>query len=361
MTFHALVVDDSPDVLDDVKDRLESLGHTCDCANSVQAARDLLTKNEYSYALIDLEIPVRYSKPSRIQNGHNLVREIAAMKGFENLPIIVMTSHGHDSPDLAVEVMRGRSAVDYVKKPFPVNGHTLEQAVREALDSSGRTRPGAARRSGIKTNKAPQPFESGEMVFYEHRVELCGVQICGGNESGLSRRILDELRQKNSRGNHLAYSGAELAERIGCPAGQNGVAGAVRALRKRIADVMMTEANVQCSSRDVIESGGRGYRLTEKIVVRESNDPDHDPVSDGNDPVTVSNDPIDDPVYSDLNERQRWALNRMRENMPVRIGDVVEQFACSTSTVKRDLKQLRVRGLIKFTGSPRTGCWSMCR
>ncbi len=38
MTFHALVVDDDPEIREDVQDRLDSLGHTCDMAESQEAA-----------------------------------------------------------------------------------------------------------------------------------------------------------------------------------------------------------------------------------------------------------------------------------------------------------------------------------
>ncbi len=57
MTFHALVVDDNLDVLEEVQDRLESLGHTCDVAETQADATTLLEHRRFSYALLDLEIP----------------------------------------------------------------------------------------------------------------------------------------------------------------------------------------------------------------------------------------------------------------------------------------------------------------
>jgi len=382
MKFHALVVDDSPEVLEDVKDRLESLGHTCDCVSCLKCARELLAKNSYSYILLDLEIPVRYGRPSRIPNGQNLLREARAMKGFEDIPIVVMTSHGHDSPDLAIEVLRGNGAIDYVKKPFPDKGHTLEKAVQDALATSGRSRAGAASHSGSARQELPHPLESGEMVFSEHRVDLCEVKICGGPESGLIRRILDELREKNTRGVFVGFSGAELAKRIGCPAGQNGVAGAIREFRKRTSELLLEEANIQCGPRDIIQSGGRGYRFTDMITVRDANDPinqgddpetglndpENDPVSEGNDPVNGCRDPaggrrnlVDDPVtdFDELNERQQWALEQMRSGRPVRVVDLADRHNCSKTTAKRDLTDLRQRGLIEFAGPPRTGHWRL--
>ncbi|QNN24714.1 response regulator [Planctomycetales bacterium ZRK34] len=245
MTYHALVVDNNPDVLEDVQDRLESIGHSYDCATCLQSACNHLAKNGYSYILLDLEIPVRYGRPSRIPNGQNLLREIRRMKGFEHIPIIVMTSHGHDSPDLAVEVLRGNGAIDYVKKPFADNGHTLEKAIQDGLTASGRARPGAAKRSGATKEEPPHPFECGELVFFKDRVELCEVKICGGPESGMIRRILDALRQTNTHGRYVRYAGAELAKLVGYERGQNGIAEAVRDFRDQVCMVMLSEANIK--------------------------------------------------------------------------------------------------------------------
>ena len=55
----ALIVDDDSDILDSVSDILESLGHECDHADSVESARQRLASSNYTYVLLDLEIPVR--------------------------------------------------------------------------------------------------------------------------------------------------------------------------------------------------------------------------------------------------------------------------------------------------------------
>jgi len=371
MTYHALVIDDSPDVLEDVKDRLESISHTCECVTCLQCARDRLAKNGYSYILLDLEIPVRYGRPSRIPNGQNLLREIRQMKGYEDIPIIVMTSHGHDSPDLAVEVLRCDGATDFVKKTFADSGHTLEKAIRDALAASGRSRPGASKRSAAAKDQPPQPFECGEMVFSEDRVELCEVKICGGPESGMIRRILDELRHKNTHGRYVRYDGSELANRVGCDRGQNGVAEAVRDFRNSVCEVMQDETNVQMNRlHDIILNDRRyGYRLSSKITVRDVDDPGNDPQSEPgdplNDPVNGRRDPVNDPLNGvddpANNERQQWVLGRMHAGKEVRKADIAEHFECSKETARRDLKDLRRRGLIEFVGPSKTGHWWLVR
>ena len=386
MKYHALVVDDTPGILDDVKDRLESMGHTCDCVGCQGKARELLLKNRYSYAVLDLEIPVRYGRPSRIQNGVNLLNEIRATKGYERLPVICMTSHGHDGPDLAISVLRGNGATDYVKKPFPEEGHTLEKAVRDALASSGRDRPGAAKLLSVSHTRPPQPFEQGDMVFFEDRVELCGVKVCGNGDSGMIRRILEELKLKGTNGEHVRRSGEDLARRVECERGQNGVAECIRDFRNTASQALRDEANIACNRlHDIILNDRRyGYRLSKKIIVRNENDDPQTKANDPqrnagnaesgfiggpNDPVMTPNDPQNDPVNDpqsdpvnqaengDLNERQQWAMERLMAAGKVRCSEITAQFDCSPTTAKRDMKQLRRMGKAEFHGPPRTGHW----
>lgn len=356
MKFHALVVDDSPEILDDVKDRLESLGHTCDCVGSQEQARKLVASNGYSYVLLDLEIPVKYGRPSRILNGQNLLAEIKATRGHESIPIIVMTSHGHDSSDLATDVMRGNGAIDYVKKPFPDTGRTLERAIHDALAASGRSRPGAARQSEPQRDEPLQPFEEGEMVFFDDRIELCGLKVCGAVGSTLIRRILDELREKNTNGRYVAFSAPELAKRVKCKGHDNGIAGAVRDFRTKAAE-MLRGVRVEADRRDIIQSGGRGYRLTEKITVADGHDPIRDPANEPDDP---DSDPAIDP-NAPLNERQEWVVGQLRGKRQLQIGMVIKELKCSRSTAKRDLQSLQKRGLIEFIGNGRAGHYELVK
>lgn len=360
MSYHALVVDDDPDIIEDVKDRLEGMGHTCDTVMCQTDARECLKSKGFSYVLLDLEIPVRYGRPARIPNGQNLLAEIRTMRGLEGLPVIVMTAHGLDGPDLAVEIMRDGHATDFVKKPFPSKGETLEKRIHDALARAGRTRLGGAKHSKVVTKEAePLPFEAGVLTFNATHVELEGVKICGDAESSRIRKILDELRLKDARGRLVAHSGKILAAKIGCTErGQNGVSEAVRDFRKHVTEVMRKEANVAVGPRDVIESKGRGYRLSDKISIGTGNDPNGGPRKDrGHDPDDPNTDPVNDPDGDSLNARQEWFLGQIRAGKHLQIGDLMKQFPRSKSTAKRDLSDLRRRGLAEFEGSPRTGFW----
>ena len=88
-----------------------------------------------------------------------------------------------------------------------------------------------------------EAFSGGEMVFFSERVELCGVTICGGPRSQTRRRILDLLREKQSNGSFVAYSGEELAEKAGLEGGRGTTVGAIRDLRSDIIESLRKEAD----------------------------------------------------------------------------------------------------------------------
>jgi len=144
MAYKALIVDDDPNARDEVGEILDSMGHEHDDAACQEEARELLAGNQYSYHLLDLEIPVRTGRGlPRIQNGENLLGEILRQRGTRREPVIVITGHGKEGPGLGVRMMR-LGAADYVNKPFPSTGRTLDIAIREALVGGKHVAPGQA-------------------------------------------------------------------------------------------------------------------------------------------------------------------------------------------------------------------------
>jgi CheY-like chemotaxis protein len=360
MTFHVLVVDDNPDIVEDVRDRLESLGHTCDCVHCMACARERLASGSYSYVLLDLEIPVKYGRKSRVANGQNLLQEIRTTQGFESIPIIVMTSHGHDSPDLAIEVLRGNGATDFVKKSGSgsgasggagASGGCLEQAIKNALASTGRSRPGASRLSAAIVPQKPHPFESGMMRYYDDRIELCDVKICGGPESGRIRLILEELRKKTAKGAYVSRGSSELARRIGCERGQNGVVEAISNYRRKVCKLMLAEANIQMDWKTdfIVNVHPLGYRLSPKIMVCDHPEPQVPPM--------LLHDPK--PFELEVPERSQWIMEQIVAGKHLRKSDVIRQYGVSASTAERDLRQLRELGKICFQGTSSQGYYGM--
>ncbi|TET34873.1 MAG: response regulator [Planctomycetota bacterium] len=349
MTYHALVIDDDPEILEDVKDRLESLGHTCDCVDCQHAAHEHIEQHSYAYMLLDLEIPVRYGKPSRIQNGQNLLREIRATKGCEAIPIIVITAHGHDSPDLAAEVLRGDGADDFVRKPFPDSGRTLEKAVTEALSrcsQATKVEPPAKKATTQRASSGgPQPFQRGELVFFSNRVELCGVKILGDSGLGHSRRMLNLLRKKRSDGRFVRISGEELADKIGKDVGGSIVIGTItgcaKSIRSSIKERLFRDLNIVCQKQNVLVRDDQGYHFNDdKITVRDGT---HD--ENGNAPGDIQ----------DLNERQQWILEQTGKSNEVNRKRIEDKYNVSSKTAKRDFMKLVKLGLIEYVRKPHPG------
>ena len=100
------------------------------------------------------------------------------------------------------------------------------------------------------------------MVYFPDRVELCGVVLFSGARSKRKRKALELFRSRKN-GRVGAYSGKNLAEKLGLETGPKGASGEVRDLRKGIRETLLKQANVECSDDDVILSGGPGYRFSE--------------------------------------------------------------------------------------------------
>jgi CheY-like chemotaxis protein len=402
----ALVVTHDLDAIDIVAESLGTLDHDYDTACSHQEAKGKAADGDYSYILLDIHIPARSrTGVPRVQNTENFLEHLIEAKNGNMPPVIVMTDRSVTDLDQTVKVMRlavnlrEKGAVDFIGKPFPTVGRTLDRVIKKVLRTStaasgvptvmpmvqrppngtdsdetsrGGTRPSpgtplvssTGRGQTDAANSGPQPFECGEMVFSPSRVELCEVKICGGPENGMIRRILDELRHTNQHGRFVRYDGEELARRIGCERGQNGVAEAVAAFRTHVCEVMLDEANVKIDRlHDTILNDRRyGYRLSSKITVRDADDPVNEPQSQNRDVVNgPQNDAVNGGDDPENNERQQWALDQMRTGREFRKADIVDQFDCSTTTAERDLRDLRRRGLIEFVGPAKTGYWRPVR
>ncbi len=264
MEYEALVIDDDPTIQEAVADILDSLGHGYDQAYSQEEARRLIAGKQYSYYLLDLELPVRADRGfPRIQTGENLLAEIVRQRGEATAPIIVMTGHGLDCPDLAVRVMKN-GAVDYVKKPFPTTGNTLDRAIQDVL-ACAQAKTGCARHCPAPLPITATPFTGGEMAFYGDRVTLCGATVVEGQTR--MRQILELLREKRTNGKFVTYSGAKLAAKLDSIGGQNAVSEAIKQFRDTVIE-RLAVYSISCGRQDVLPSRGPGYRLAESIAIR---------------------------------------------------------------------------------------------
>ena len=94
--------------------------------------------------LLDLEIPARgWRSQPRIQNSVNLLDQIRESDDDGIVPVIIMSDRTPENSEVAVEMMRlaadltGKEAVDYIHKPFPTAGRTLDRVIKKVLGDNG--------------------------------------------------------------------------------------------------------------------------------------------------------------------------------------------------------------------------------
>jgi len=165
MTLHkALVVDDDPHAIEMVEDVLSALGHEHDSAGSLLEARGFLKASNYSYVLLDLEFPARSRRcVPRIQNAENFLDGMRESKGKQAIPVIVMSDRAADCTEITVEMMRlaanlrDKGVTDFIHKPFPTAGRTLDRVIKKVLGENGTPQRRKPRRSSAK-GKIPRPI-----------------------------------------------------------------------------------------------------------------------------------------------------------------------------------------------------------
>lgn len=229
-------------------------------------------------------------------------------------------------------------------------------------DSASHTDP-----DGPQLQTQPLTFQGGTMNFLEDRVELCGIDICSGPRCRKRRQILELLKMKHHDGHFLPYGADQLADSMDPIVGVGTVPGIIRDLRDDIIK-RLRGRRIVCGPRDVVLSGGTGYRLAEHISVHLEGQPAADEIScaaDGSDLFNVPKDVaqrvgdiwnrLDDPAQA----RRAWILAQLNEGRKLQTVAVAKQFECSLKTAQRDLRLLKAEGAIEFIGPRRTGYYQL--
>ena len=145
MKVKILVVDDDPDILVMLADRLQFLGFETIRATDGAKALELLERETPRLMLLDLEMPSL--------TGLEVLRRLSEGRkaGRDNydLPVIVMTAYGTVSK--AVEAMK-EGAYDFLTKPFNVDH--LSIVLRKALERESLQRQVQCLRDEVETRYA---------------------------------------------------------------------------------------------------------------------------------------------------------------------------------------------------------------
>lgn len=145
MKHTALIVEHDSETIENIVDILDSLGHKFDTTHSQSEAIKHVLASKYSYILLDLEIPARTrtGRP-RIQHTENFLERLTQEKDGDCPPVIVMSGHAPRNADYAVEMMRlarlliQKGATDFIGKPFPTIGRTLDRVIKKVLGIKGK-------------------------------------------------------------------------------------------------------------------------------------------------------------------------------------------------------------------------------
>ena len=147
-----LVVDDDPDIVLMLTDRLEALGYATLAAGDGQRALELLESEEPGLVLLDLEMP-RMTGLEVLEQLANQEQAASQPRGAtehailaNRPPIIVMTAYG--TIQSAVEAMK-YGAADFLTKPLDIDHLTLR--IQKALDREGLQRHVAVLREEVES------------------------------------------------------------------------------------------------------------------------------------------------------------------------------------------------------------------
>ena len=147
-----LVVDDDPDIVLMLTDRLEALGYATLAAGDGQRALELLESEEPGLVLLDLQMP-RMTGLEVLEQLANQEQAASQPRGATEQailanrpPIIVMTAHG--TIQSAVEAMK-YGAADFLTKPLDIDHLTLR--IQKVLDREGLNRHVAVLREEVES------------------------------------------------------------------------------------------------------------------------------------------------------------------------------------------------------------------
>jgi DNA-binding response OmpR family regulator len=319
----ALIIDDDPEIREQLKERLESLGHECFAVGSQNEAEEKFKQHTFSYVLLDLEIPIRYGRVPAKSMGENTLRKLRTDPRNGNTPVLMITAHGKEGPNLAVRLMK-MGAVDFINKPFD---ETLEASITEALQKHAGKH---LKKEGFGDSMSP--FPGGELVFSEEGVDLIDARLVRSSATGY--RVLRALASKTASGIRVAMSGKKLATSLRLERGEEAVNEAIKALRQNMRKVMANK-NLRVETDSLIGTGPNGYSLAPGITWSEG-------------PPALQD--SEEPKKLTKTERLGWFRKEVLAGKRLRRRDYEREFGVSEATAKRDLAE--IQGIVFSGGGP---------
>ena len=331
----ALVVEDDPHMMEAITDTLFTLGHDHVWATNLQDARELIQRRDFDYGMFDLQIPAMPGRAfAKTEHGIGALEEFQ-QKFAGRVPALVMTGHHEFCMNNSVP-LRAKGAVDFIAKPFPLEGRTLGHVIRSIL-------PAPVVASPISGTQ----FQGGPLAFHRTTVDLLGVPIISNRGGGQAMALLRTLTNCDQAGRFVHRSAEDLVQSLGPHANIGTVTSCVRLVRTNASSRLKKLLGLDVGPHDVIGHEQQGYFLQDWITVQladqaSSNVPST-PLAESNVPAEFDNNVVDG-----LNPRQRWVLKELQRGAQVERTMLELRFGVSDKTAKRDLAGLTSMGLIEF-------------
>jgi CheY-like chemotaxis protein len=138
-----LLVEDEPQMAEELGELLESLGHAHLHAGNKEDAERLVAEGAFCYVLLDLQIKAnRDSIKAHVEAGQSLLEHIRERyprrndEGRHRLQILVMSGHAKEHYYVVKALQEG--ADDFITKPVGESKPPFKDKIQDALRRSGR-------------------------------------------------------------------------------------------------------------------------------------------------------------------------------------------------------------------------------
>lgn len=122
-----LVADDHSETLEAAEDVCKGLGYRAVCVGSQEELFLALERQRFCGVLLDLELGTRPNSVPRIEVGWTTLERLGKENKRDELPVVVMTAHGHDHRHPAKATLLEAAA--FLKKPFGGDGDLQPEEV----------------------------------------------------------------------------------------------------------------------------------------------------------------------------------------------------------------------------------------
>lgn len=203
--------------------------------------------------------------------------------------------------------------------------------------------PGLECESSQPSDLAPFDQETRDLLIYENRILVCGVELwreCADTSLRDALALLSSM----SKDGFVRLRGAKLDRDLGRSV-SNPVSKLLERFCKRGSTLLESQRGLACGRYDILDSRGGGFHFTRWMRVKVIGDWAR---ALDIEPWTEDSPPAPTPANDGLNERQRWLVDELTNGAQLTQKDVLFHFRnkLNASTIKRDLKALRERGLL---------------